>query len=233
MNQILTLTKLLFLVACSGMAPAGEHITIDPSKAIRIEGPIKQELDESTKRLEQLINSESPPKQVQVYINSPGGIIRYGIKFLGVMRRAQYRGIKIQCVVGHMAASMAFILLSQCDERYALRTSLLLFHPPRLAIPAFGVVTILPSRARMLADALTRIEKKINPMVRKSMGMSKAMYYKHYHRETMWSALELDLELGREWIKVVDDIQGIHLFSPESDEKFKNVNGLIWIRSKK
>lgn len=223
-KKMLSLNLILTLISCEAI---GNHIEVNPTKAIRIEGAIGKGLEEQTQQLERLINSDAKPSSLQIYINSPGGVIRYGVRFLSVMHRAQYRGIHVQCVVGNMAASMAFIILSQCDERVALRTSLLLFHPPRLAIPAFGVVQILPDRARMLADALSRVEAKINPMVRKSMGMSKAKYYKHYHRETMWSAAELDLELSREWIKLVDDIQGIHIFSPDLDEKFK-LGSLIW-----
>ena len=80
-----------------------------------------------------LLNNDAPGT-VSIVLNSPGGEVDVGTKFIAVMKSLQAKGTKFVCYVPGMAASMAFGILTACNERHALVNSGLLWHRARVGI---------------------------------------------------------------------------------------------------
>lgn len=144
---------------------------------------------------------------IEVVINSPGGSVFAGLQFVNAINLAQARGITIRCYVAGMAASMAFQILAECDERYALRYSLLLWHPVRVA----GILVITPERAKALASELARIEADLLEPIQRELALSEEEFMWHYLHETMWTAEGLD-KVSPDFLQIIDDIPGVGAF---------------------
>lgn len=67
-------------------------------------------------------------KQIYIRIDSPGGRLDVGQEFIDAIHVAQNRGVKVTCIVDGLAASMATIILSECDERLATVDSRIMWH---------------------------------------------------------------------------------------------------------
>jgi len=200
--------KLLLLLAMmAGTAHGGtdgpkvkkdvKRITI--SSAIRAPGILY-----TTNKLLGYAEHASHVGTVEVVINSPGGSVFAGLQFVNAMHLAQARGIKIRCYVAGMAASMAFQILAECDERYALRYSLLLWHPVRIA----GIMVITPERAKALASELARIEADLLTPIQRELELSEEEFMWRYLHETMWTAEGL-VKVSPNFLTIVDDIPGV------------------------
>lgn len=79
-------------------------------------------------KLEDELRAETPAESYTLIIDSPGGEVLTGLHFMELMGEAQSRGTKFHCIVPHMAISMAFSILLQCDTREALDIAQLLWH---------------------------------------------------------------------------------------------------------
>lgn len=66
--------------------------------------------------------------EIHLKINSPGGLLNDGMIFVHNMRDAQRLGVRFVCVVDGIAMSMALIIFSECDKRYATFGSSLMWH---------------------------------------------------------------------------------------------------------
>ena len=75
------------------------------------------------------LESDNPDKDVNVYINSPGGIITSGLAIYDTM---QYIKCPVSTICVGQAASMAAVLLAGGDagKRIALPSSRIMFHQP-------------------------------------------------------------------------------------------------------
>ena len=75
------------------------------------------------------LESIDPKRDIQIYINSPGGSVYAG---LGIYDTMQYINPEIATICTGMAASMAAILLSSGakDKRFALKHSRVMIHQP-------------------------------------------------------------------------------------------------------
>jgi len=180
--------------------------TLDRSRTIEITGEIGAPtiLQASNKLMALSRESTSP---VYLLLNSPGGSVIAGLQFLNAMEVAQARGVDIRCIVPGMAMSMAFQILLQCDRRYALRYSLLLWHPLRTSTREL----ITPELAENLSKDLHRIENDLYPLivtVLSSYGMDERDIRYHYLQETTWTANSLGL-YAPGFIEIVNDIDGI------------------------
>lgn len=69
----------------------------------------------------------SKEKTLYVYFDSPGGSVVSLARMLGVMKKAQASGTKFVCVT-RFAASAAFLLFQQCDERLMFEDGILMAH---------------------------------------------------------------------------------------------------------
>lgn len=75
------------------------------------------------------LESEDPDKDINIYINSPGGVVSSGLAIYDTM---QYIRPKISTICMGQAASIAALLLAAGDKgkRYALPHSRILIHQP-------------------------------------------------------------------------------------------------------
>lgn len=154
------------------------------------------------KQANQLISLSTENKEpITLIINSPGGEVFSGFHFINAMEVVKSRGVRLDCYVTGMAASMAFQFLAHCDRRFALPFSLLLWHPVRIGIQ--GILT--PASAEGLTKELKLIESAMLPPLMKALDLDDSLFFEHYYRETFWTANSL-MEISPNFLRIVRDI---------------------------
>lgn len=96
---------------------------------------------------------------VTFVIDSPGGSVSAGLRFVDSMRLAQARGVVISCIVprGALAASMGAYVLQFCDLRTMARGSALLFHSVSIGSVPGGTVDEIEKFAREMRELNHRL----------------------------------------------------------------------------
>ncbi|MDF2615956.1 MAG: clpP1 [Sedimentibacter sp.] len=104
------------------------------------------------------LESEDPDKDIQLYINSPGGSITAGMAIYDTM---QYIKPDVSTICIGMAASMgAFLLLSGAKgKRYALPNSEIMIHQP------LGGMQGQASDIKIHADRIIKIRDTLNNII--------------------------------------------------------------------
>jgi hypothetical protein len=140
--------------------------------------------------------ANSGTKEVQLIINSPGGSVTTGFMFLSSMQAAQQRGMKVTCFVPKVAASMAFQILSHCDERHTLNNAFLLWHRARVVLGG-GMfspgVPLTGPEAMKLGRDLESTDDAILSQLIKALGsdMDVVDIKYHFEAETLHIGLNL------------------------------------------
>lgn len=216
-------------------ASAGPVIDMTGPRTLRVEGVIMGNALELAHKVERLSSDNSAP--IDLLINSPGGSVEAGLQLVEAIHIAQSRGVTVRCAVSTLAASMAFIILNECNERYALSNSLLLFHPAR-AMLMFA--TIRAEDARKMAEDLEFVDNLISDMLEEGMGIvtakQKSWYQYHFVKETLWTASHLSHVVpNSDWIVIVSDIKAKGgLFGNENaKETAEGIKNFIEQRSNK
>lgn len=189
----------MFTVAGYTATPIQQPMLQDVKRVIQINGPIKN-LKRQTDKM--LALSASSDKPVDIIISSPGGSVIAGMFFIDAMDRAKSRGVKIRCIVDKMAASMAMHIFGNCDERYALANSLLLWHPAYVTI-SFGMVT--EERAKELKEQLHMLTYELELRLKKALNISDKMYEKHWRAEHFIPAKYLKEFISPEFLEIIED----------------------------
>lgn len=151
-----------------------------PITGARLE-PLQRALDSV------IVSGDGNRKAVTMVINSPGGSVIAGMSFVNKMQTIKEMGIHINCYVTDMAASMAFQILTQCTNRYALSTSYLLWHGVRMGTRSPITVVL----ARQIADDLERMDATILSQLQETLDLGSETIQKHFNNETLWSGLGL------------------------------------------
>jgi len=109
------------------------------------------------------LESEDPDKDIQLYINSPGGSITAGMAIFDTM---QYIKPDVSTICVGMAASMgAFLLLSGAKgKRYALPNSEIMIHQP------LGGMQGQASDIKIHADRIIKIRDTLNTIISERTG---------------------------------------------------------------
>lgn len=200
---LLVLVSMMAFVAWPKTGSA-RTFEMNPARSINIIDVVDSAILDEARKLEQLSRESDAP--VDILVNSPGGSVMHGTIFMDAMKVAQARGVRIRCVTGIIAASMAFDIWAACDERYALPSAKLLFHPIRISMEGALIQEVESSFLLMqeLEDKLmVRLDKVLAPM-------SEQDILTHYHGETLWDAdilFKQALKLGR----VVQNVTGTDL----------------------
>lgn len=145
--------------------------------------------------------SSGDTADIYLMINSPGGGVFAGMQFINAMEAAKAAGIKFKCYVPGMAASMAFQFLVHCNERYAFRYSMLLWHPVRVS----GMQLLTPSSAAYLAWSLQELEERMLGPLKAALDLDDDEFFLHYANETMWTAEGLT-KISDDFISIVDEM---------------------------
>ena len=111
------------------------------------------------------LESEDPDKDINLYINSPGGVITAGMAIYDTM---QYVKPDVSTICVGMAASMgAFLLAAGAKgKRYALPNAEIMIHQP------LGGAKGQASDIKIQADHILRIKEKLNRILAEKTGQS-------------------------------------------------------------
>ena len=111
------------------------------------------------------LESEDPDKDINLYINSPGGVITAGLAIYDTM---QYVKPDVSTICIGMAASMgAFLLASGAKgKRYALPNAEIMIHQP------LGGAQGQASDIKIQAEHILKLREKLNAILAEKTGQS-------------------------------------------------------------
>lgn len=197
------LISLLLALLISKAAFSSTFTLDNPERYLEVIDVVDGGVILTAQRLEELTRKNK--EDVTILINSPGGYVSAGFILVDAIEMAKERGVTVKCVSGVLAASMAFILLAHCSERYVLPNTILLFHPIRFGGEGIRIEEVLPSLIE-----LTRRERIVSRYLVKRMGMRWQSYHQHSYSETDWSGRGLaNYTAGSNFLTVVDRVEGI------------------------
>lgn len=139
------------------------------------------------------LESEDPDKDIQLYINSPGGSITAGMAIYDTM---QYIKPDVSTICVGMAASMgAFLLLSGAKgKRFALPNSEIMIHQP------LGGMRGQASDIKIHADRIIKIRDTLNNIISEKTGQPIDKVQKDTDRDNFMTAEEAKV------YGIIDDI---------------------------
>lgn len=129
------------------------------------------------------LESEDPDKDIQLYINSPGGSITAGMAIYDTM---QYIKPDVSTICVGMAASMgAFLLLSGTKgKRFALPNSEIMIHQP------LGGMKGQASDIKIHADRIIKIRENLNNIISERTGQPLSKVEKDTDRDNFMTSEE-------------------------------------------
>ena len=127
------------------------------------------------------LESEDPDKDINLYINSPGGSVYSGLAIYDTM---QYIKPDVSTICVGLAASMGAVLLAAGAEgkRYALPNSRVMIHQP--LVGAQGHAVDIENQAR----EILRIREKLNEILAKHSGKPIEQIARDTDRDNFMSA---------------------------------------------
>ena len=134
------------------------------------------------------LEAEDPGKDIQLYINSPGGSVTAGMAIYDTMN---YIKSDVSTICIGMAASMGAFLLAggTKGKRYALPNAEIMIHQPS------GGSKGMASDMKIVADQILKTKAKLNEILAKNTGKSIDVIEKDTDRDNYMSAEEA-LEYG-------------------------------------
>jgi ATP-dependent Clp protease protease subunit len=129
------------------------------------------------------LESEDPDKDINVYINSPGGSVTSGLAIYDTM---QYIRPDVSTICIGMAASMAAVLLAggSKGKRTALPNSRIMIHQP------WGGVQGTASDISIQAEEILKTKKRINEILASHTGRTYDQLMKDTDRDYYLAAEE-------------------------------------------
>ena len=126
------------------------------------------------------LESENPEKQINMYINSPGGVVTAGMAIYDTM---QYISAPVATLCIGQAASMAAVLLAAGEKgmRYSLPHSRIMIHQPMggfqgqasdIAIQAKEIIRLRGTLNQILADHTGQSLEKVEQDTERDYFMS-------------------------------------------------------------
>ena len=152
-------------------------------RIIFLAGPINDVVANSVIAQLLFLASQDPKKDIQLYINTPGGSVTSGMAIYDTM---QYVKPDISTVCFGMAASMGATLLAagQKGKRFALPNSQVLLHQ------VAGGVTGEAVEIEITARQIVKIKEKLNSILAKHTGQPLEKVEKDTDRDFYLSAEE-------------------------------------------
>ncbi len=190
--------------ACVGIQHAvADAPAVDQTRTVIVQGPIMRgNIFPLVPVLHKMATTNHDP--INILLDSPGGSVSDGSLFINEIRGLSARGIKIRCYAVGMAASMAFQILANCDERYTLDRAMLLWH----RVSVSGVQSLNGPTARMIARDLTALDNMILRELDATMGVSKKTVRYHFNVETLHMGENL-ARLAPDFIESAGTIEGL------------------------
>ncbi len=134
------------------------------------------------------LESESPTKEIAMYINSPGGVVTSGLSIYDTM---QYVRPKVSTLIVGQAASMGSLLACAGEKglRYALPNSRIMVHQPS------GGYQGQATDIAIHAEETLKLKKRLNEIYAKHSGQTVRNVEKALERDKFMSPEEA-LEWG-------------------------------------
>ena len=132
------------------------------------------------------LESEDPDREINFYINSPGGSITDGMAIVDTMN---YIKCPVSTICVGMAASMGSVLLA-CGakgKRFATPNSEILIHQPLIA---GGGISGQTTEIKIHADHMVRTREKLNKILADATGQSIDVIEKDTERDHYMTAEE-------------------------------------------
>ena len=129
------------------------------------------------------LEAEDPSKDIQLYINSPGGSVTAGMAIYDTM---QYIKCDVSTICLGMAASMGAFLLSSGakGKGYALPNSTFMIHQPS------GGAQGQATEIQIVADQIAKTKKKLNEILSANTGQPLEIVEKDTDRDNYMTAEE-------------------------------------------
>ena len=134
------------------------------------------------------LESEDPDKDINLYINSPGGSVTAGMAIYDTM---QYVKCDVSTMCMGMAASMGAFLLAggTKGKRFALPNSTIMIHQPS------GGAQGQATEIEIAAEHILRTKKKLNTILSENTGQPYETIVKDTERDN-WLTAQEALEYG-------------------------------------
>ena len=100
-----------------------------------------------------------------IYINSPGGYVEQGERFVSHLQYLQETGKNITCIAEN-AHSMAYYIFQNCNQRYIIPSSKVMQH--QMTVYNNGQLTNIENYIEMI----TKISHRLNTFCAKRIGIS-------------------------------------------------------------
>ena len=129
------------------------------------------------------LEAEDPGKDIQLYINSPGGSVTAGMAIYGTM---QYIKCDVSTICLGMAASMGAFLLAggTKGKRFALPNSTIMIHQPS------GGAQGQATEIQIVADHIAKTKRTLNEILAANTGQPLEVVEKDTDRDNYMSAGE-------------------------------------------
>ena len=139
------------------------------------------------------LESEDPDKDINLYINSPGGSITDG---MGIVDTMNYIKCPVTTICVGLAASFGAVLLANGEKgkRFATPNSEILIHQPLIGGQGGGI-SGQATEIKIHADHMIRTREKLNKLLSEKTGQPIEQIEKDTERDHYMSAQEA-LEYG-------------------------------------
>ena len=129
------------------------------------------------------LEAEDPSKDIQLYINSPGGSVTAGMAIYDTM---QYIKFDVSTICLGMAASMGAFLLAggTKGKRFALPNSTIMIHQPS------GGAQGQATEIQIVADHIAKTKRTLNEILSQNTGQPYEVVERDTDRDNYMSALE-------------------------------------------
>ena len=129
------------------------------------------------------LEAEDPGKDIQLYINSPGGSVTAGMAIYDTMR---YIKCDVSTICLGMAASMGAFLLAggTKGKRFALPNSTIMIHPPS------GGAQGQATEIQIVADHIAKTKRTLNEILAENTGQPYEVVERDTDRDNYMSAEE-------------------------------------------
>ena len=129
------------------------------------------------------LESEDPDKDINLYINSPGGSVTAGMAIYDTM---QYVKCDVSTICIGMAASMGAFLLSggTKGKRYALPNAEIMIHQPS------GGAQGQETEIRIVAEQILKTRNKLNEILAANTGRDLEVIARDTERDNYMTAAE-------------------------------------------
>ena len=151
-------------------------------RIIFLGGPIVDSVANSVIAQLLFLASQNPNKDIQLYINSPGGVLTAGLAIYDTM---QYIKCPVSTVCVGLAASAAAVLLAAGEKgkRFALPNSEILLHQVAVSGVSGEAVEV-----EIAAKQIIKLKDKVNQILAKHTGQSLKRVEKDTDRDFYLSA---------------------------------------------